>query len=449
MEDFVIESQKSDAELLWEDILEILKTRLPESAFNTWFVKTKGVSFSGDRLIVEAPNTFWIEWIEANYRKLLIDIIKSLGKNFSVVFTPKPKADNGSDYDIKIEDLKNPPFARPNLNPRFTFESFIVGKSNEMAYFAAWSVAKNPGKDYNPLFLYGGVGLGKTHLLNAIGNYIFTKTPKAKAIIIRCEDLMNELIDSIQRRKTKDFRTKYRNVDLLLIDDIQFLQDKNFLQEELFHTFNFLFEKQKQIVMTSDRSPQQIYALEERLVSRFQWGLVVEITKPDFETRLAITRKKIEEERIIIPDDVVYFIAENIRDNVRSIEGALKVLKAYITLTKSVITVDKAKELLANFISPTYNVTMADLLKIVAQEFKLSVYDLKSKSRKKEIVLARQIAMYLARNVIGLSLTTIGTYFGGKDHTTVLHSIQKIEELKKDPRIEFVINEIHRKMKLL
>ncbi|MEO0236042.1 MAG: chromosomal replication initiator protein DnaA, partial [candidate division WOR-3 bacterium] len=229
----------------------------------------------------------------------------------------------------------------------------------------------------------------------------------------------------------------------------QFLQDKNFLQEELFHTFNFLFEKQKQIVMTSDRSPQQIYALEERLVSRFQWGLVVEITKPDFETRLAITRKKIEEERIIIPDDVVYFIAENIRDNVRSIEGALKVLKAYITLTKSVITVDKAKELLANFISPTYNVTMADLLKIVAQEFKLSVYDLKSKSRKKEIVLARQIAMYLARNVIGLSLTTIGTYFGGKDHTTVLHSIQKIEELKKDPRMEFVINEIHRKMKLL
>ncbi|MGB9824077.1 MAG: chromosomal replication initiator protein DnaA [Candidatus Hydrothermia bacterium] len=449
MEELNLEESKVDALTLWSDILEILKTKLPESAFNTWFVKTRGISLNNGRLIVEAPNSFWIEWIETNYRKILNDTIKSIGKNISVVFTPRPKNEDDALRDIKLEDLKNPPFARPNLNPRFTFESFIVGKSNEIAYFAALNVAKNPGKDYNPLFLFGGVGLGKTHLLNAIGNYIYSKSPKTKAIIIRCEDLMNELVDSIQRRKTKEFRAKYRNVDVLLIDDIQFLQDKNFLQEELFHTFNYLFEKQKQIVMTSDRSPQQIYALEERLVSRFQWGLVVEITKPDFETRLAITRKKLEEEKIVIPDEIVVFIAENIRDNVRTIEGAIKILKAYISLTRQVLNLDKAKELLANFISPAYNVSMSELLKVVAQEFKLSVYDLKSKSRKKEIVLARQIAMYLARNIIGLSLSTIGSYFGGKDHTTVLHSIQKVEELKKDPKIEYLLHEIHKKLKLL
>jgi len=447
MEKFVNGDEVQDAVQLWSDILEILKTRLPESAFNTWFTRTKGMSLTDDRLIVEAPNSFWIEWIETNYRKIINEVVRGLGKNLNIVFSPRPK--NGVDIETIKEELKSQPFPRTPLNPRFTFENFIVGKSNEMAFHSALSVAKNPGKDYNPLFIYGGVGLGKTHLLNAIGNYVYTKTPKLKIQIIRCEDLMNELIDSIQKRKTKEFRAKYRNLDILLIDDIQFLQEKTILQEELFHTFNFLFERQKQIVMTSDRSPQQIYALEERLVSRFQWGLVVEIARPDFETRLAITKKKIEEEKIILPDDVVHFIAENVRDNVRSIEGSLKILKAYMALTKSVVTIEKARELLANFISPTYNVTMSELIKVVAQEFKLSPFDLKSKSRKKEIVLARQIAMYLARNIIGLSLSTIGSYFGGKDHTTVLHSIQKVEDLMKDPKIEYIVNEIQRKLKLL
>jgi len=448
MDQFVSKGEEVSAVSLWSDILEILRTRLPESAFNTWLIKTKGLALSGDRLLVEAPNTFWIEWIETNYRKLLNEVIRGLGKTINVVFTPKSQGLEDTQED-SVEDIKTGVQLRYPLNPRFTFESFIAGKSNEIAFHAAQSVARSPGKDYNPLFIYGGVGLGKTHLLNAIGNFIYTKASKVKAALIRCEDLMNELIDSIQKKRTKDFRSKYRNVDILLIDDVQFLQDKNILQEELFHTFNYLFEKQKQIIMTSDRSPQQIYALEERLVSRFQWGLVVEITRPDFETRLAITRKKIEEERLILPEDVIIFIAENVRDNVRSIEGSLKILKAYNSLTKNIVTLEKAKELLANFISPVPNITMAELMKVVSQEFKMASYDLKSKSRKKEIVLARQIAMYLARNIIGLSLSSIGSYFGGKDHTTVLHSIQKIEEMKNNPKIEYLLNEINRKLKLL
>jgi chromosomal replication initiator protein len=448
MEHFIVEGDAASAGVVWSDILEILKARLPESAFNTWFVKTKGVAIAGDRLLVEAPNSFWIEWIETNYRKLLNDVIRGLGRNINVIFTPKPQ-DIDEDYEERLQEVKFAPQIRYPLNPRFTFDSFIIGKSNEIAFHAAQSVAKNPGKDYNPLFIYGGVGLGKTHLLNAIGNYVYVKSPKVKSMMIRCEDLMNELIDSIQKKRTKDFRNKYRSVDILLIDDVQFLQDKNILQEELFHTFNFLFEKQKQIVMTSDRSPQQIYALEERLVSRFQWGLVVEIARPDFETRLAITKKKIDEEKLILPEEVVIFIAENVRDNVRSIEGSLKILKAYMSLTKNSITLEKARELLVNFISPVSNITMAELIRVVAQEFRMAPYDLKSKSRKKEVVLARQLAMYLARNIIGLSLSTIGSYFGGKDHTTVLHSIQKVDEMKSNPKIEYLLNEINRKLKLL
>ena len=448
MEKISVRENEEKAKEIWSDILEILKTRLPESSFNTWFVKTVGVGYTGDRLIVEAPNSFWIEWIESNYRKVINDILKELGKNLNIIFTPKAKEieDTVEEAPSSKRVIFSPKYP---LNPRFTFDSFIVGKSNEMAYHAATRVAQNPGQEYNPLFIYGGVGLGKTHLLNAIGNFIYSKGSKIRAALIRCEDLMNELIDSLQRKRMKEFREKYRSVDILLIDDIQFLQDKNILQEELFHTFNYLFEKQKQIVMTSDRSPQQIYALEERLVSRFQWGLVTEIGKPDFETRLAITKRKVEEEKILLSEEVIIFIAENIRDNVRSIEGAIKILKAYMSLTKSLVTLDKAKELLANFIQPTPNVTMQEVLRVVAQEFKLTPYDLKSKTRKKEVVLARQIAMYIARNVIGLSLSAIGSYFGGKDHTTVLHSIQKIEQMKDDPQIEVLLNEINRKLKLI
>lgn len=449
MEEFRERDNLAHAELFWSNVLEIIKTRLPESTFNTWLAKTKGLSLTDEKIIVEAPNSFWIEWIELNYKKVIDEVLKNLGKNINVVFTPKSETDDGTLEVTNTNPRKERVLVRMPLNPRFTFDSFVVGKCNEIAYNAAYLAATNPGKEYNPLFIHGGVGLGKTHLLTAIGNHIYSNSGKYKAAVIRCEDLLNELIESIQKRRTKEFRERYRNVDILLIDDIQFLEDKTVLQEELFHTFNYLFERQKQIVMTSDRSPLHINALEERLVSRFQWGLVVEISKPDFETRLAITKKKVEEEKIILPEEVIVYIAETVRDNVRTIEGSIKILKAYMSLSRKIVTLEVAKDLLANIIKPTSNVSMQELIKVVAQEFKLSPHDLKSKSRKKEVVLARQISMYFARNMIGMSLSTIGSFFGGKDHTTVLHSIQKVEKLKGEPKIEILLNEISRKLKLI
>ena len=430
---------------LWKNILEILKSKISETSFRTWFSPTKGVSLLEDRIIVEAPNPFWIEWIEEHYLSVINETVKGLGLNIAVVFRPAPKK------DPEKKKKSSPVIYTPGLrlNRRYTFESFVTGKSNEFAYAACVAVAKSPARQYNPLFIYGGVGLGKTHLLQAIGNYLYEKRKNLNIYYTSAETFMNELINAIQKRKTVDFKLKMRKIDVLLLDDVQFLADKEMLQEEIFHTFNSLYDADKQIVMSSDRPPKHIYSLEERLVSRFQWGLVVDIKPPELETRIAITKRKMMEEKLYLPEDVVLFIAKKIRSNVREIEGALRRLKAYISITEADINLDIAKDVLHDLIKSEERVTIEEIVDAVAKEFGITSKILRSKTRKKEVALARQIAMYLARNIVGMSLKGIGTFFGGRDHSTVIHSIEKIEDMRTNPKISTVLRRIEARLKKL
>lgn len=335
------------------------------------------------------------------------------------------------------------------LNPKYTFDSFVIGNSNRFAHAASLAVAESPAKAYNPLFIYGGVGLGKTHLMHAIGHYILQNNPNAKVVYVSSEKFTNELINAIKDDKNEEFRTKYRSVDVLLIDDIQFIAGKERTQEEFFHTFNTLHEANKQIILSSDRPPKEIPTLEDRLRSRFEWGLIADIQAPDFETRMAILKKKADVEKLNVPNEVMVYIATKIKSNIRELEGALIRIIAYSSLTNREVTVDLATEALKDIISNKQNKSITiDLIQdVVATYFNLRVEDLKSQRRTRNVAYPRQIAMYLSRKLTDMSLPKIGEEFGGRDHTTVIHAYEKISEsLNKDESLEHTINDITKKL---
>jgi chromosomal replication initiator protein len=443
---------------LWSKILEIIKGELGPQSYNSWFINTKIVKFKDQELIISVPSDFCKDWLEKHYIEFIKDILKrtiDVDDNLKIQFkidhqnillsTPStPKK-----VTKKVEaSLKNNEII---LKSKYTFDNFVVGNSNRLAHAACLAVAQSPAKAYNPLFVYGGAGLGKTHLIQAIGNYIiqYNNQSEVNILYISSEKFTNELINSIRDDRTVAFRDKYRNVDLLLIDDIQFLAGKERTQEEFFHTFNTLYDSNKQIVITSDRPPQEIPTLEDRLISRFESGLTTDIQPPDLETRIAILRKKAQTENLNIPDEVIDFIALKIHSNIRQLEGALNKLVAYSTLTKSNLSTSLAQEILKDIL-PLENkvISINQIQKAVSDYFNIKLSALLSKKRNKDIVTARQIAIYISRELTPLSLPAIGGAFGGKDHTTILHSYNKIKnEIEKDKGLKSTIDNLSLKIK--
>ncbi|MDD5560867.1 MAG: chromosomal replication initiator protein DnaA [Candidatus Omnitrophica bacterium] len=436
----------------WEEVQGDLKFRLGEIIFSTWIAPLKFSAIDSQNIGLEAPDQFFKDWVEKHYLGLIHESLKNKGlNNLLVKLTVGGKKDGLVIPDkINTAGSKNHFQAGSlNLNLRYTFENFVVGPGNRHAHAYSLAVANSPAKTYNPLFIYGGVGLGKTHLIQAICHQIKNNGPSgAKICYISSEKFTNELIDAILHHTTAAFRQKYRNLDVLVIDDIHFIAGKESTQEEFFHTFNALYDAHKQIVFSSDRPPKEITNLQERLVSRFGWGLATDIQPPDLETRVAILKKKVEREPISIPDDVIFFIAQLIKTNIRELEGALVRTIAYSLLEEEPVTLQLAKEVLKDLLKePKKLITVDFIQRCVAEEFGVSLQELKTKRRNKQVVLPRQVAMYLSRELTDLSLPEIGELFSGKDHTTVLHSYKKIkEEIRNSPglkeRVEKVIQVI-------
>lgn len=445
----------TEIEELWNKILETIKEELSPQAYNSWFSQTKVVKFGENELIISAPGDFCKDWLEKHYAGFIKDVLKrTLGAdaNLKIEFRTadqKSSKPARSTPNPKNNIKKAEPFSKSNklvLTPKYTFDNFVVGNSNRFSHAACLAVAQSPAKSYNPLFVFGEVGLGKTHLIQAVATHITQHSGKTKikALYISSEKFTNELINSIKDGSTAAFREKYRSVDVLLIDDIQFLAGKERTQEEFFHTFNTLYESNKQIVITSDRPPKDIPTLENRLVSRFEWGLITDIQPPDFETRIAILRKKAQSENLSIPNEVIDFIAEKIPSNIRQLEGALTKLTAYSTLTKKGLSVSLAREILKDII-PLENkkVSIIQIQKTVSDYYNIKVNSLLSKKRTKDVVLARQVAVYLSRELTDLSLASIGETFGRRDHTTIIHSYTKIKnKIKKDKSFKSVIDNL-------
>ena len=435
---------------LWTQILDSARSGLPEQSFQTWLSGTVAVALSESGLVVEAPSQIHVEWIEDKYGRRLEELAgRILGRSLAISLTSgSPQAPPLPTLDLEPEPSAvgteahpgqgglPPAHSRPNLNPRYSFTRFVVGNNNQLASAACRAVADQPARMYNPLFLYGGVGLGKTHLMHAIGNQILEDNPSLRLVYVPSEQFMNELVTSIQVGKTADFRRKYRQMDLLLVDDVHFLQGKEATQEEFFHTFNALYDAQKQIVLASDRPPKELPGLEQRLVSRFEWGLVADLRPPDLETRVAILRKKAEDDRLTLDAEVIDFIAGACRSSVRELEGAVIKLLAYSSLTHQEITVGLAQVALQGvFGAPVEeppSITPERIKKVVAGHFHVPAADLASKRRTKDLTTPRHLAMYLIKEMLDLPLVQIGKLFGGRDHSTVIHSIRKIEGLLKE-----------------
>ncbi|EOU1974490.1 chromosomal replication initiator protein DnaA [Clostridium perfringens] len=453
-----------DAQLnnLWEQALNIIKGEISEISFNTWIKSCTPISISDNILKLSVPNEFTKGILDTRYKDLLIQALKIVtSRKFKIEFylesdleeekeneekQKEEKKENTNDVDgsIVVSDEMS-----ATLNPKYTFQSFVIGNSNRFAHAASLAVAESPAKAYNPLFIYGGVGLGKTHLMHAIGHYILQENPKAKVVYVSSEKFTNELINAIKDDKNEEFRNKYRKVDVLLIDDIQFIAGKERTQEEFFHTFNALHEENKQIILSSDRPPKEIPTLEDRLRSRFEWGLIADIQPPDFETRMAILKKKADVEGLNVPNEVMVYIATKIKSNIRELEGALIRIIAYSSLTNRDVSVDLASEELKDIISNKESapVTVKTIQESVANYYNLRIEDLKSQRRTRNIAYPRQIAMYLSRKLTDMSLPKIGEEFGGRDHTTVIHAYEKISEnLKTDEGLQSMINDITKKL---
>jgi len=401
-------------------------------SFETWIKRIEPISYSNNVVVLGVENDFTKGILEARYSILIVNSLKHVtGENLVVEFTipsSTPIVDNTQQPISKTKQDKQSYSDNTNLNPKYTFDTFVIGDSNRFAHAASVAVAEAPAQRYNPLFIYGGVGLGKTHLMHSIGHYTLEQSSNKKVVYVSCETFTNEFIDSIQNRTNVSFRNKYRNVDVLLIDDIQFLTGKEGTQEEFFHTFNALHEANKQIVISSDRPPKEIPTLEDRLRSRFEWGLITDIQAPNLETRIAIMKKKATTEEMDIPNDVLNFIASKIQSNIRELEGALIRVNAFSKLTNQKISVDVANEALKDIISNNKpEIITVDLIKeITAKYFNIEVEDFNLKKRTRAIAYPRQVAMYLSRELTDLSLPKIGEEFGGRDHSTVIHAYDKI-----------------------
>lgn len=439
----------SNLNAIWSNTLRIMKVELTEVSFNTWMKTVEPVDMDEDNIILAAPNEFTKGILVGRYLNLIKNSIKQItNKEYNIKFIiPGEEAATSMGQTMNTEMVDNS--SRAQLNSKYTFDTFVIGNSNRFAHAASLAVAEAPAQAYNPLFIYGGVGLGKTHLMHAIGHYILNQDPKTNVVYVSSEKFTNELINSIRDDRNVEFRNKYRNVDVLLIDDIQFIAGKERTQEEFFHTFNALHDANKQIIISSDRPPKEIPTLEDRLRSRFEWGLIADIQPPDLETRVAILKKKANMENINVPNDVMLYIATEIQSNIRELEGALIRIVAYSSLTNKEITVDLAEEALKDIISSSApKIIDIDMIKeAVSKNFKIKMEDFTSKKRTRSIAYPRQIAMYLSRELTDLSLPKIGEEFGGRDHTTVIHACDKIsKDIEEDPnfkkRIEGVVKEI-------
>ena len=438
---------------IWTQAKAVLKDKLNPQSFNVWFVPTKPLSLDNNVLQIEVPNKFFKDWLEEHYSDTVSETLGALADTrLDVVYVinkNKPVwVDSGPPIMSAIS--KERAATINSFNPKYTFSNFVVGPSNRFAHAASLAVSERPAQAYNPLFLCGGVGLGKTHLMQAICHHILSKNPQAKVVYISSEKFTNQLIDAIQKGTTVKFREKYRNVDVLLVDDIHFIAGKQSTQEEFFHTFNALREAHKQIVISSDRPPKEISTLEERLVSRFEGGLITDIQAPDFETRIAILRKKAEREVINVPDDVTSFIAEKIDSNIRELEGALIRVVAYALLVGEEVTLALTQEILKETLAAGQEkrITIDLIQKRVAEHFDVRISDMKIKKRTRAVAFPRQIAMYLSRELTDNSLPDIGEAFGGKDHTTVLHAYKKIAKLiSEDVDKRVVIDRITSELK--
>lgn len=418
----------SDVKEIWKEALKLLQEEMTSVSFSTWIEPIFPVSLENNLLTLEVPSEFNLGIINSRYKDLIQNAIRVLTKRdlnieLFVKSAELPKEDQTPNQDQLSSYISV-------LNPKYTFDTFVRGSGNQLAHAAALAVAESPATAYNPLFIYGGVGLGKTHLMHAIGHFIIEQNPSRKVIYTSSEKFTNELINAIKDDRNEEFRNKYRNIDVLLIDDIQFIGGKERTQEEFFHTFNALYEVSKQIVLSSDKPPKEILTLEERLRSRFEWGLIADIQAPDIETRIAILRKKSQQERYDIPDEVLSYIAENIESNIRELEGALNRVIAYASLTGSPITLDLAKNCLKQLLAgiSRANINHNTIMKVVSRYYDISPDQLVTKKRSRDISHPRQVAMYLCRELTDMSLPKIGQVFGGRDHTTVMHACEKIQD---------------------
>jgi chromosomal replication initiator protein len=430
---------------LWEKTQTTIKEQIGATSYDTWLSGLKALDKDSDTLILQAPDEFFKNWIVEHYATAIGQALKTeAGRDVGVEFEVNADLTKAELSRIPLaekQSFQSPVKSNSHLNSKFLFENFVVGPSNRFAFAAAQAVADAPAKMYNPFFIYGPVGLGKTHLMQAITHEVARKHPHLKICYISSEQFTNELINAIRHRSAEAFRQKYRTIDVLLIDDIHFIAGKESTQEEFFHTFNVLHDHRKQIIICSDRPPKEIAHLEERLVSRFNWGLIADVQPPDFETRMAILRKKLDLESCNVPEDVVTFIASEIKTNIRELEGAVLRVVAYSMLEEKPITLSLAKSVLKDMVKETVKTISVEMVqKQVVEFYNISLHELKNKSRHKNIIIPRQIAMYLSRKLTTHSLPEIGAAFGGKDHTTILHAVKKVEVvLLKDEQIRKII----------
>lgn len=449
---------ETDPKILWEDALEGLRNQLPDHIHESLTNLLHPVEIRDRLLILEAPSDFFRDWLQGGYREQVQTCLRNLvgDTEFSLLIrsSSEPMTLSLPPQFVPV-DSSTPiaaPSPAPTLNPRYVFESFVVGSSNKFAYAAAEAVAKAPGRAYNPLIIWGGVGLGKTHLLHAIGHTIVAGNPSARVLCINSEQFVNDMVRALRDGSMMEFKARYRKADLLIVDDIQFLEGKEFSQEEFFHTFNELHESRRQIVASSDRHPSELSRLEERLRSRFQMGVVVDISPPDFELRLAILQKKAQVEHVPLPDDVAHFLAATREANIRELEGDLTTVLAYCSMHHLSLTVESAQGALRGRLSTTERkITVETIQREVSRHYGIPIPDLRSQARTADIVRGRQVAMYLCRQLVSnISLSEIGARFGGRDHTTVLHSLEKIQSLcETDPAVADEVQRLSKQVRSL
>ncbi|MDQ0190952.1 chromosomal replication initiator protein DnaA [Alicyclobacillus cycloheptanicus] len=446
-------------ETLWENMIETIRERMNEKTFDTWFNGTKIIEMNEQTrtVTVFVPTTFTKNWIVSNYRDVITDQCKNItGQPYRVQFvtpteqTSAPEHTPQNPRDAAADN--EPELPSSPLNPRYTFSTFVIGTSNRFAHAACLAVAEAPANSYNPLFIYGGVGLGKTHLMHAICHSIMETRPDLRVMYLSCEQFINDFITSLRNNTSSEFRKRYRSIDVLLVDDIQFLAKKESTQEEFFHTFNALHGEGKQIVLSSDRPPREIPTLEDRLRSRFEWGLITDIQPPELETRVAILQRKAKADGFQIPEDVAFYIANQIDSNIRELEGALIRVVAYSSLVNQDIDIELAQQALKEIIGPDRRkgVTVQQIQKVIGDHYGLKIEDLKAKNRSKTVAFPRQIAMYLVRELTDLSLPRIGAEFGGRDHTTVMHACEKVStEIERDPQLRMTIERLSEAIRTL
>lgn len=456
-------------ESLWKNCLEFVKSRIPHQSYKTWFEPISPLKIDGNVLTIQVPSQFFYEWLEENYVHLLKEAIESeIGLGARLEYSVVVKEDKNNSKPASYTSTSNPKegdkekaladstFIRElksanTLNPTYVFDNFIEGDCNRLARSAGFAVAKKPGiTSFNPLMIYGGVGLGKTHLVQAIGNQIKRDYSAKKILYVASEKFTNQFIDALKNNSLQGFISYYREVDVLILDDVQFLRDKEKTQEIFFHIFNHLHQAGKQIIMTSDCAPKDLKGLQERLVSRFKWGLTADLQQPEFETRMAIIQRKIQEDGMYIPDEVLEYIAYTVDTNVRELEGVIVSIIAHASLTRTEIDLDLAKRVLKNIVKEIDSEVGIDYIqKTVSDYFHIKLEDLKAKTRKKEIVIARQVAMYFSKDYTNHSLKSIGYHFGGRDHSTVIHALQSVDNMiDTDAKFRYSIDELKKKLKM-